>query len=111
MDPHSKTASGLCFARLMGGNNIGNTSNAAPVMLNTLPVVYFVHIPHTACKDEFRQIFDLTTGVKFHFCNIPPVVYLCPKHTTGDIFVEHASNRHETSKSVLVMPGRSWRPS
>ena len=28
-----------------------------------------IGVSHTACKDEFRQIFDLTAGVYFSFYN------------------------------------------
>ena len=37
---------------------------------DTPPVIRAIGVSHTACKDEFRQIFDLTAGVHFHFCNI-----------------------------------------
>ena len=36
---------------------------------DTQPVIRAIGVSHTACKDEFRQIFDLTAGVYFNFYN------------------------------------------
>ena len=49
--------------------NFYNIKRLPTCILNedTHPVIRAIGVSHTACKDDFRKIFDLTAAVYFYF--------------------------------------------
>ena len=67
--------------------------------MRTHPVIRAIGVSHTACKDDFRKIFDLTAAVYFYFYATREkdkykVYKKYSLHTKNNIIIYHANGFH-----------------